>query len=162
MTPGFCRVGSVWTAALLVSHCGDWLLQGTMGHWIHLQALLHLFLRCCYLSTFLEMCLLMSVYTREKPRQSESSEAHSCFCVCSGPVQSVRELRIGLTISLFPRKHVCWWRNVLRTLCLSALDHVTPDHVSISVQRNGSFMSSLCKGLVFTVENKGKLNRSSH
>lgn len=48
------------------------------------------------------MCLWVSVYTREKPSQSESWEAHSCFCVCSGPVQSVWELRIGVDNILVP------------------------------------------------------------
>lgn len=68
----------------LLTHRGDWLLHGTTRQQLHLQTALHLFLCCCYLSTSLEMCLLMSVCTREKPRQSESSEAHSCFGVCSG------------------------------------------------------------------------------
>lgn len=106
-------VGMVWAAHLLMTHCNYWLLLNPSGqhHCVtspsldHTAFVIYVF---AYLSTFMEMCFLLSVFTREKPRLSDSSEDHSSFRVCLGPAVWVRvEGQWGTDNVLVPEKLIC-------------------------------------------------------
>lgn len=83
-------LGQLKAHTLLTTHCSSWssLNPPDRHRWAadpSRDQVVCVIYAAAYLCTFMEMCFLLSVCTREKPKLGDSSEGHGTSRACLGP-----------------------------------------------------------------------------